>query len=56
MIKIFHHSLKKHPKINKIAKVGGEMLENMENIVARSFQILYTFVSCTNITRKLGYL
>ena len=36
-----HYSQKEHPKISRIAKFGGEMLQNTENTAPRSLQILY---------------
>ena len=44
MNKIFYYSLKEHPKISRIAKFGGEMLENMENMASQSLQICIYFV------------
>ena len=41
---IFYYSQKEDPTISRIAKFGGEMLLNTENIVLRSLQILYIFV------------
>ena len=38
-------------EISKIAKFGGEMLQNKENIALRSLQILYLFV----ITHEKSY-
>ena len=38
------YSWKEHTNISKIAKLGFEMLLNMENIALQSSQILYTFV------------
>ena len=37
--KIFYYSYKEHPKISSIAKFGGEMLQNMENIASQSLKI-----------------
>ena len=33
--------IKEDLKISEIASFGGEMLENMENIILQSFQFLY---------------
>ena len=48
--KIFYYSLKEHPKISRIAKFGGEMLENMENMASQICKFVYI---C--ITREKSY-
>jgi hypothetical protein len=52
------YSWKEHTNISKIAKLGFEMLLNMENIALQSSQILYTFVlraeSCYHIWAENG--
>jgi hypothetical protein len=40
--------------MTKIAKFGGEMLQNEENIALQSLQILYTFVLCAEIAITSG--
>ena len=37
--KIFYHCSKEHRKISRIAKFGGEMLQQIENIASQNLQI-----------------
>ena len=44
MKEIFHHAdKKKHLKIRKIAKFGGEMLQITENVSLRSLRLILYF-------------
>ena len=39
---ILYYSYKEHPKISRIAKFGGEMLQNAENIVSQNSRYCFS--------------
>jgi hypothetical protein len=39
-----HHSWKEHMRISKIAKFGGKILQNKDNMASQSLHILYGII------------